>query len=338
MVRSNLLSRLALCAAIFALGVIALGAFTRLIDAGLGCPDWPGCYGHVTVPTSGVAQIQYPHSPLVSYKAWAEMVHRYFVGGLSLFILSILFVVFKNSRTRSNMILALGLLTLLVYQIILGRWTVTWKLLPVIVSQHLLGGFCILSILWLIFLNNNVTLKNQLSKIPVRGLLPWAVIGLMILLMQIALGAWTSTNYASLSCADFPFCSNDNPFLSMHFKEAFNVFSPIGINYEGGVLPTMIRQTIQMTHRLGALIFTIYMLIFTVIALPKIKNYPELMKSLYLIWGLLCIQLCIGIANVIFKLPLLSAISHNVTAAILLLSVIMLTFKLALTGREGYTT
>jgi cytochrome c oxidase assembly protein subunit 15 len=334
----NLISKLALCATFFALGVIALGAFTRLIDAGLGCPDWPGCYGHITVPTADTIQMQYPNSHLESYKAWAEMIHRYFVSGLSLFILSIVFVIFKNARMKSNILLAIGLIALLAYQIILGRWTVTWKLLPVIVTQHLLGGFFILSLLWLIYLNNNIDLKNKLSKINVRGLLPWCLIALIILLTQIFLGAWTSTNYASLSCLDFPFCSNDHPLMTMYFKEAFNIFSPIGINYEGGVLPTIIRQTIQMTHRMGALILTIYILIFTILAFSKIKKFPELMKSLYLIWGLLCAQLCIGITNVIFKLPLFSAISHNIMAAILLLSVITLTFKLALTSSEGYMT
>ncbi len=312
MAKNLYLSKLALFACFFALGVIALGAYTRLIDAGLGCPDWPGCYGHFTA--SGA-----------DYKAWAEMVHRYFVSGLSIFILVIIFIVFskKEFRFRSNIILCTGLLLLLFYQIFLGQLTVTLKLLPIIVTQHLLGGFLILSMLWLVYLNNQSNLKNY----KLKSLLPWTIGLLIILLIQITLGAWTSTNYASLSCPDFPFCFNDK-IITMHFKQAFNIFSPAGVNYEGGVLPTAIRQTIQITHRFGALILTTYILIFTAFVMPKFKKLPELAQSMYLILGLLSLQLCIGISNVIFKLPLITAVSHNLVAALLLLSVITLTFKL----------
>ena len=328
MAKQTFLSKLALAASFFALGVIALGAFTRLIDAGLGCPDWPGCYGH-WVPT--VADLQ---SPLVANKAWAEMIHRYFVSGLSLLIVGIIITIFqKKYRTQPNILLAGCLVLLLVYQISLGRWTVTFKLLPVIVTQHLLGGFLILSTLWLIHLNNCVdVIRNLLKANQKAWLLSFSIIALALLLLQISLGAWTSTNYASLSCSDFPFCNNDQPMMTLYFKEAFNLFSPIGINYEHGVLPTVIRQTIQMSHRLGALIFTLYIFIFSAVAMHKLKNSPELLKSFYLILGLLTIQLCIGIANVIFKLPLISAMGHNLVAVLLLLSVVTLIFKLKATA------
>ncbi|MHB1947485.1 MAG: COX15/CtaA family protein [Gammaproteobacteria bacterium] len=326
---------LAFCATLFSLGVIALGAFTRLIDAGLGCPDWPGCYGHLTVPMTTQAlhsvNLLYPHSPLIAYKALAEMIHRYFVGGLSLFILTIVGIIFAKStyRIRSNVILAICLILLLIYQILLGQWTVTLKLLPIIVTQHLLGGFLILSILWIIYLNNSYTQRIQTYP---RIILPLAIIALLLVLLQILLGAWTSTNYASLSCPDFPFCVNDNPGMLMHFKEAFNLMSPVGINYEGGVLPAEIRQTIQMTHRVGALILTLYLFGFLIFAMQKLKKAPELMKLLYLMMGLLCVQLCIGISNVVFKLPLITAIAHNLIAVILLLSIITFTFRIAILG------
>lgn len=334
MVNARLISKLALCGTFFALGVIALGAYTRLIDAGLGCPDWPGCYGHVAV--SFINNVQ----QFSAHKAWAEMIHRYFVGGLSLFILTIVILLFKNTFSKNtnnqniaypcgNIILAVFLILLLMYQIMLGRWTVTLKLLPIIVTQHLLGGFLILSTLWLIYLNNS-NVKNKFTK-SVRKIFPWAFIAVIILLMQITLGAWTSTNYASLSCPDFPFCMNDNPFMSLHLKAAFNIFSPVGVNYEGGVLPEEVRQTIQMMHRIGALVFTTYILILLGIAFPRLKKSPELLKLLYLIVGLLCVQLSLGISNVIFKLPLLVAVSHNLTAVILLLTLITFTFKLTLT-------
>lgn len=333
MANRSLLSSLALCASFFAFGVIALGAFTRLIDAGLGCPDWPGCYGMIAVPMSEKAKQfaaeQFINTPLVAYKAWAEMIHRYFVGGLSIFILSIISIIFaqKNLRMRSNVIMALSLLLLLIYQIMLGRWTVTLKLLPIIVTQHLIGGFFILSILWLIYLNNK---KQQviITSGNVKKLIPWSMLAIVFLLLQILLGAWTSTNYASLSCADFPFCQNDQPWMMMHYKEAFNIFSSIGVNYEGGVLVKSVRQTIQMTHRLGALFLSLYILIFLSFAIQKVKNHFSLMKFVFLIAGLLILQLCIGISNVIFKLPLVTAVSHNLVAVLLLLTLITFTYQL----------
>ena len=342
MVKQRLLSRLAFCASFFALAVIALGAFTRLIDAGLGCPDWPGCYGQMTVPLTPAAQklasLHYPSTQLVAYKAWAEMIHRYFVGGLSVFIMIIITAIFsrKTLRTHCNVMLAIGLILLLSYQIMLGQWTVTLKLLPIIVSQHLLGGYLILSILWLIYLNNSLSdsIKQTLS---VSRILPWAILGLIFLLWQIMLGAWTSTNYASLSCADFPFCINERS-MTWHFKEAFNLFSPLGMNYEGGVLSVAIRQTIQMVHRGGALILMFYWMVFAAIASLQLKQRPDLLKSLYIVLGLLCVQLCLGISNIIFKLPLTVAMSHTLVAALLLISLITFIFKLMSVHRGASTT
>lgn len=339
MAKQRFLAILALSASFFALGVIALGAFTRLLDAGLGCPDWPGCYGHLVVPMNHNIQnalnTQYPATPLITYKAWAEMIHRYFVGGLSIFILVIIIAILGNKiiRRKSNIIYACTLVILLVYQIILGQLTVTLKLLPLVVSQHLLGGFFILSTLWLIYLNNRT--NNNLANTKIKTLLPWAIIALILLIFQIALGAWTSTNYASMSCADFPFCNNDHPLMVMHFKEAFYLFSPVGINYEGGVLAESVRQTIQITHRLGALILTFYLLILLFVTTKKFGNIAELMRSVYTILGLLTVQLCLGMANVILKLPLATAILHNVVAALLLLSVLTFIFRLATSKYEA---
>lgn len=333
MVKQRLIAIIALCASFFALCVIGLGAFTRLIDAGLGCPDWPGCYGHLTVPLAEQTK-GYTDLPFVTYKAWAEMIHRYFAGTLSILILVIVTLIIvravKSMRTEKfNVLLALGIIFAVVYQIILGQLTVTLKLLPIIVTQHLLGGFIILSTLWLIYLNNR-TIKHKEPKLSgLTGYFIFTMLAFVIVFLQIALGAWTSTNYASLSCPDFPFCINDTPLMTMQFKQAFNIFSPVGVNYDGGVLPESIRQTIQMTHRLGALCVTFYMLIFTVFAVHKLRSSAYLMRSIYVIWGLLVVQLCIGMTNIIFKLPLVTAISHNLVAVLLLLAVLTLAYKLA---------
>jgi cytochrome c oxidase assembly protein subunit 15 len=344
LVNQRRLSFLALFACFFSLGVIGLGAFTRLIDAGLGCPDWPGCYGQLTVPATHLAQklanLQFPTTPLVAYKAWAEMLHRYFVGALSLFIMIIIGMIFsqKSLRTRANVLLSLGLILLLAYQIMLGRWTVTLQLLPIIVTQHLLGGFLILALLWLVYLTNlhakHTSFTTTLNPCKAYGLLLLAVMALVILLLQISLGAWTSTNYASFSCPDFPFCKNDQA-LIWQIKEAFNFSAPIGLNYSGGLLSETARQTIQMFHRLGALTFTSYMLLFIAYAFFTLKSFPAIRKTFFCILGLTLIQLCVGITNVLFKLPLITAISHNLLAALLLLAVITLIYQIRRLPRKN---
>lgn len=325
MVKQNVLSKLALGSCFFALCVIALGAFTRLMDAGLGCPDWPGCYGQMIVATE--------HQ---SIKSWTEMTHRYLVGGLSLFLLSIIFIIFakKIFRTRGNMIFACFLVGLTIYQIILGKLTVTYKLLPIIVTQHLIGGYLILSTLWLIYLTNSGSLSSQ----PVNNKKIWVsggLIALIFLLMQILLGAWTSTHYASLSCPDFPFCLNEHPGMTLYFKEAFDIFAPIGVNYEGGVLLETVRQTIQTLHRLGAFILTSYLLFFSIVAITKLQHASQLIKTLYIIIALLFIQICLGITNVMLKLPLIIAMAHNLFAALLLLSIITFIFQLSHTSNRS---
>lgn len=336
MAKRQYLATAAVLGCFFALTVIGLGTFTRLMDAGLGCPDWPGCYGHLTVPLTTAAREQisllYPDSALDVFKAWAEMIHRYFAGSLGLMIFAIVCFSFsKTLRTRGNMVLACCILLLLVYQILLGQWTVTYKLLPIVVTQHLLGGFLILMVLWLIYLNNSI--QSQAHARQSNAIKIAAIIGLIFIFLQILLGAWTSTNYASFSCPDFPFCSNTKPLMTMHFREAFTVFSPIGINYEGGVLSDQARQTIQMMHRIGAFTVTCYLLVFTAFFMRSLKTQPDLLKTIYLIWALLLIQLCIGMINIIYKLPLVTAIGHNLIAVVLLLSMVTLVYKLFIFGK-----
>ncbi|GJM06650.1 MAG: cytochrome b561 [marine bacterium B5-7] len=336
--RQGLLSRSAAIGAIFTGVVICLGALTRLVNAGLGCPDWPGCYGKLIVPASQkVAELIYPATPLVAYKAWAEMVHRYFAGTLSVICLLVVGLLLMQYRTNSRhpaldagspektsilasrLTQAILLIALIIYQIMLGRWTVTLHLLPVIVTQHLMGGLLIMSLLW--FIHISQTEKHHLSTPYFK---PLARIAFILVLAQIFLGAWTSTHYASLSCPDFPFCENAHPLLGFsHVHLAFPFSSTTGINYEGGVLALPIRQSIQMLHRLGALIVTGYLLgfgIFTVLHVQQAK------VQRWAIAMMLCcvLQISLGMANVLFALPLPIAMAHTVTAAFLLLTVVTL--------------
>lgn len=320
MVKNKWVALLALFASLFALCVIGLGAFTRLVDAGLGCPDWPGCYGHLIVARDVT---------LNTFKAWAEMIHRYFAGTLSLLTLGLMILIFAKVRTRANIIFSVILFLLILYQIVLGQWTVTFKLLPIVVTQHLIGGYLILSVLWLIYLSNRSTSLVKTHSMRCGSILA-AIFALVILFGQIFLGAWTSTNYASLSCLDFPFCNNSEPLQTLFLKDAFQFISPIGVNYEGGVLPDATRQTIQMVHRLGALIFTCYMLFFTLTFIHKLMNNKDLMKVIYCIWGLIFIQISLGIINVVYKLPLVTALSHTIIAVVLLLAMITFIFKLVI--------
>lgn len=314
------LAALCLVGVCLAFVVIMLGAVTRLTDAGLGCPDWPGCYGHLTVPTSVQAlktvNHLFPAKPVVAHKAWMEMVHRYFAGTLALLIAVIVVMAWRLApqigvRSR-GLTVALGLL--LLYQPILGMWTVTWKLLPIIVSQHLLGGFGLLALLWAhywLFRQDGV----QFVVDPLLKRL--ALIAVVLIILQMCLGAWTSTNYAAISCDSFPMCQL-TPW-HWDFKQAFTVFRPIGVNYDGGLISDDAKRTIQMVHRMGALIITLYLFVLCAVAVWRQQQQPRFVRTMMILAGILLLQICLGIANVLLARPLLIAVLHNITAVSLLL-------------------
>lgn len=316
-------------ATLLALIVVMLGAYTRLGDAGLGCPDWPGCYGHLTVPQTPqeMTAAQHTYQQTVEpTKAWKEMIHRYFAGALGVLILILALWAFKRKLRYANqpIVTPVLLLLLVIFQAMLGMWTVTWLVLPLIVSAHLLGGMMIAALLWYLTLASR-TGQPTIPKGTNRYRF-WAILGLLIVSGQIFLGAWTSTNYAALICPNFPLCQGSF-FPILDFHKAFDLFHPIGINYEGGVLDTTARVTIQMTHRYGALLTLIFIggLSLTLIT----SKYAQSLRSLG--WWLcivLLIQFALGIANVIWMVPMQVAVAHNGVAALLLLVMVTLVYKL----------
>jgi cytochrome c oxidase assembly protein subunit 15 len=306
-------------AVLLALIVIVLGAYTRLSDAGLGCPDWPGCYGQLSVPDEVISSEF--ERPLEAGKAWKEMIHRYVAGTLGLLILVILFMVIKGSpKVRQTIALPLSLLAVVVFQALLGMWTVTLLLSPIIVTAHLFGGMTTLSLLWWLFLNQGISLASTSLSIP-SGFKFAAALGLFIVIIQVFLGGWTSSNYAAVACGvDFPTCATQW-WPMMDFINGFDISHKPGVNYEFGVLDSPARMAIQMTHRIGALIVFVYFLGF---ALLLFKYYRRLALFLLLI---LFLQVSLGILNVVLALPLAIAVLHNLVAAILLLTVITINHR-----------
>lgn len=326
--QSKAFLRLAWIALALTFVVVVLGAYVRLSNAGLGCPDWPGCYGRLDVP-DGAEQIAtanavYPHRPVEPDKAWKEMIHRYFAGTLGLLILALAILAWRRRHEPDQpLALPLALLGLIVFQALLGKWTVTWQLKPVAVMGHLLGGMTTLSLLaWLVLRQGCYGIRTPLVINHGRALRGFALLGLLLVVAQIALGGWTSANYAALSCPDFPTCQG-HWWPPMDFREAFTLWRGLGVSYEGGVLGNDARMTIHMMHRLGALVVLCYLggLLWRL----WISTPSQSVRLVSLVIAvLLCIQLSLGIANVLMRLPLPVAVAHNGGAALLLLSLVML--------------
>jgi len=330
-----ILIRVTLVAILLALIVVSLGAYTRLTHAGLGCPDWPGCYGMIDVPntTEQIKQAKqaFPEHEIVPHKAWNEMIHRYFAGSLGLFILIIAFLSFKYRYYKVPLKLPLLLLTLVIFQAALGMWTVTLKLMPIIVMTHLLGGFTTLCLLFLLYLRLTKS-SDDVSDFSIKQYSKFALLGIVILALQIALGGWTSSNYAALSCTELPICQN-GWFDSLTFTKAFSVIPPEKYSYEFGYLPHNERLTIHVMHRFGAIITTLYLVWFAWIIL--LKSHSKFFRHSAMLLGLLLtIQISLGISNVWFSLPLIVAVSHNIIAACLMLALIKLAYSLTC-KREG---
>ncbi|WP_269518101.1 COX15/CtaA family protein [Alteromonas sp. BMJM2] len=332
--------------------VIILGAYTRLTDAGLGCPDWPGCYGNLTVPLSddkvNAANAAYPERPVEAFKAWNEMIHRYFAGTLGLCIAAIAFIAFRQRKQGTPFKLPLLLLGLVTFQAALGMWTVTLNLLPVVVMGHLLGGFSVLSCLFLLYLrlreadtSTNSVSQSSVSQGPVSidsaepvatpsmaglsRMKTFALVGVGVLVIQIALGGWTSANYAALACTDMPVCEEGWQ-SRLDFAGAFSV--PEAENYEFGAHDYGERATMHIVHRAGALITFSYLLGLGLTLFFKHGVSLQLKRVSAVMIGCLFAQVALGVSNVVFALPLAVAVLHNAFAAILLLSLLWIVFSL----------
>ncbi len=316
--------RLAYSATVFAFIVVVLGAYTRLTDAGLGCPDWPGCYGQLVPETNTT-------NPLINTtKAWTEMIHRYLAGSLGMIIFALAFFITKNKSRfkKQSQILAIAVSILVIFQGLLGMWTVTLKLFPLVVMAHLLGGLATLSLLW--WLTLTLQSHHKILKTSNAALRAWGIIGLTMLIIQIFLGGWTSANYAALVCLDFPFCNHFNQNSSMHFElthlfEAFH-FMEAGVTGSPGTpLGLTARVIIHMLHRLGAILTTIIVAWLGLLAWIKLKD-QTIRKVTVAMISLLVIQLLLGITNILALLPLPIAVAHNAVAALLLLSIVTLNY------------
>ena len=305
-----------------ALAGVVLGAWVRLSAAGLGCPDWPGCYGHLSVDTAAAnvdaINEAFPHRPFEYHKAIKEMVHRYFASSLGLLILVLAGLAIANRRDpQQPLILPIVLVGLVILQGLLGMWTVTLLLKPLIVVLHLLGGLATLSLLaWL-------AMAKPASQAAVpKSLQTVATTALVVLALQIALGGWTSSNYAALACPDFPTCQN-SLWPHMDVRDAFVLWRGLGIDYEGGVLDHPARVAIHFMHRLGAVVAAL-MLGFASIAAMRLGATRGVRIAGAVLGAVLVCQLILGPLMVIRALPLALATAHNAVAALLLLAVVAL--------------
>lgn len=321
--RLKLFRRLALAGALLALVVVVLGAWVRLSAAGLGCPDWPGCYGHLTVDQAAqnadAINQAFPERPFVYHKAIKEMVHRYFASTLGLVILVLAGVALSNRRDPNQPVaLPVALVALVILQGLLGMWTVTLLLKPLIVVLHLIGGLTTLSLLaWL-----SIDPERRSRVKEEMGLRRLALIGLAVLALQIVLGGWTSSNYAALACPDFPTCQNA-AWPKMDIRDAFVLWRGLGIDYEGGVLDHPARVAIHFFHRLGAILTALVLLTLSLMTWQKGRNSSVRIAGA-LVGAVLLAQLILGPLMVVRGLPLVLATAHNGVAALLLLSVVRL--------------
>jgi cytochrome c oxidase assembly protein subunit 15 len=330
----RLMLRLAVLAVGLAVVVIMLGAWTRLVHAGLGCPDWPGCYGFLTVPQGessiAIANARFPETPVDVAKGWPEMIHRYAAGTLGILVFTLAAYAVRQRKLNVPVKLPLFIAGFIVLQGAFGMWTVTLKLWPQVVALHLLGGFTTLSLLALLVLRLRSRVRGGSAQTAVlksarsgSRLRPWLYGGLLLVIMQIALGAWTAANYAAVACTDLPTCGGQWWPQGMDFAHGFDITQHVGPNYLGGQLNADGRVAIHVSHRLGAAVVLVYFSVLLALLWAR-RRRNGLGQSVAVVAVVLLAQIALGLANVILYIPLAVAVAHNATGALLLLSVIQL--------------
>ena len=305
--------------------VVVFGAYVRLADAGLGCPDWPGCFGQLT-PTQAADQIWAayvadPQGHVSMPKAWKEMIHRYLATGLGLMIIAIAVIAWMRRRNPAAApIAATALLAVVIFQGLLGKWTVTMLLNPAIVTAHLIGGMTTLAIIaWLAMRAYQVTQVRAPSSMVL-----FARAAFVLLAAQIILGGWVSTNYAALACTDFPTC-NGSWWPQADYANAVQIFRELGLTPEGDLLPFDALVAMHWMHRVGAVIAGV-----ALIALGwSLRRYEALRSVGMVLIVATLLQIVIGIANVVMNLPLLLAAAHNAGAALLVVIMVCINYQLS---------
>ena len=304
--------------------VISLGAYVRLSDAGLGCPDWPGCYGKLLgVPDShhevNAAQAAFPHAPVEAAKAWKEMIHRYLAGILGL-VIAALAVLAIWPRRQAMIAPHIFLVGLVLVQAALGMLTVTWLLKPVIVTLHLLGGMLILATL--VGIRASHAPAHIDITTPALKTAAWAITA--IVLTQIALGGWTSANYAAMACSDYPLCQGQLMPADMDWSHAFVFNRELGQTSDGQMLSLQTLTAIHWTHRCFALIVLAACVAFAM----RLKQHDDTRQFGQLLLAAVVLQVLLGISNVWLQWPLGLAVLHNTGAAILLAVTVYTTVQL----------
>jgi len=377
--------KLVLLACALACVVIVLGAFTRLVDAGLGCPDWPTCYGHLWVPNEAheiaEANAKFVGTPVETHKTWPEQIHRIFASSLGLLGIGILILSIRRrdaGHPWRSIVFLLGLLVaatvtrarvghamdpvlvllvfiyfanlavlakkfavsfsplklpafiagFLVLQGLFGMWTVTLKVWPQVVTVHLLGGFTMVNLLWLLSLRlgNNPWQLSASEAAKLASLKTFALVALLVVIVQVALGGWTASNYAAVACPDFPTCQGQW-WPPTDFTDAFNFSQHIGPNYLGGQLDNNARVTIHLMHRIGALITTGVLLVLIFGGLSVARSVRA-RRQFWIVAAVLLLQLALGVGNVVLHFPLHVTVTHNAVGALLLLTMVTLNYRL----------
>jgi heme a synthase len=313
--------------------LIVFGAFTRLTDSGLGCPDWPGCYG-TSNPFHALSDIQqaegaWPTGPVTVIKAWIEMIHRYLAMTVGTLILVQVVIAFAKLKSlgKKPLIGSLGLLLLVCVQGAFGAWTVTLKLQPIVVTTHLMLALTLLACLTAYAQQSWESQSSQVRMIRVRPLsAQLLVLSFMVLFIQVFLGAWVSTNYAVLACPDFPTCLG-TAWPETNWTEGFTLWRQLGLNAQGEFISPVALQTIHWAHRLFAMLVLVVLGALGRSALqqatPVLSGLGQVAK---LLLGVLLLQLVTGISNVVFQWPLLAALLHTAGSAALVFCLVRMSF------------